>query len=292
MWRPKNSGAHNAELCSTLGAKRSSSPSLSAGSKSITGCSQKALPLAPITSRHSSSVSLLPKQGCAAIATPDKCSLSSNAVKYSMPRKPPILKKLHKEQERRFIANWVGFFNADPVEYLRTNPALKAEFAKIAHDPKAQKKLRESFQKLANAIKAVIIAYEDLWQGRAPKDGVKALRQAAQTLNELIEFQVTYRLGINNAGAVSVDPAISEVSSKLDFISDSIRRRVAYAVANFEDWLDYCQEHLPIGVCRYEKCQKFFVKQRKDERYCSPQHKNSDWVLKYRTRPGKYKSWR
>jgi hypothetical protein len=52
---------------------------------------------------------------------------------------------------------------------------------------------------------------------------------------------------------------------------------VAQRVANFQDWLNFYKERLPIGVCRYEKCRKFFVKERKDERYCSPTHKKLAW---------------
>jgi hypothetical protein len=88
-----------------------------------------------------------------------------------MPRKPKLDKALRqqmKQQELNFINTWVNFFNSDPVEYMREQPSLQSDYEKIAHDPKAQEQLRQSFRKIAEAIKNVITAYEDLWQGRAP----------------------------------------------------------------------------------------------------------------------------
>ncbi|MEM4168351.1 MAG: hypothetical protein QXW98_07890, partial [Candidatus Caldarchaeum sp.] len=82
-----------------------------------------------------------------------------------MPRKPKAwsskeLTKAAKEQERIFITAWVNFFNQDPVEYFRNAQGFQHEFAKIARDPKAQETLRQSFKHVADAIKAVIVAYE------------------------------------------------------------------------------------------------------------------------------------
>ncbi|MEM4413849.1 MAG: hypothetical protein QXD59_06195 [Candidatus Caldarchaeum sp.] len=206
-----------------------------------------------------------------------------------MPRKPKAwsskeLQKAAKEQERIFITAWVNFFNQDPVEYFRNAQGFQHEFAKIARDPEKQETLRQSFKQVADAVKAVIIAYEDLWQGRARDNGIKDLQKAAKALDELIEIKTTYKLGVSNAGNVSDAPVIFEATSKLDFISSIFLNRVAHAVANFKDWLDHYKERLPIGVCRYEKCQQFFVKERRDERYCSPRHANTAAVRKKRER--------
>jgi methionyl-tRNA synthetase len=205
-----------------------------------------------------------------------------------MPRKPKLdkaLRKQIKKQELDFINTWVNFFNSDPVEYLRKQPALQSDYEKIAHDPKAQEQLRQSFRKIAEAIKNVITAYEDLWQGRAPDDGVKALQRAIEELNNLITLKVDYKLAANNAGRVSVDPVVFQHQSSIDFVSSDMLGEVAQKVANFQDWLDSYKERLPIGVCRYEKCRKFFVKERKDERYCTKSHAKLTWQLeKRRTR--------
>jgi hypothetical protein len=204
-----------------------------------------------------------------------------------MPRKPKFDKALRqqmKQQELKFINTWVNFFNSDPVEYMRKEPKLQSDYEKIAHDPKAQEQLRQSFRKIAEAIKNVITAYEDLWQGRAPQDGVKALQRAIEELNRLITVRVEYRLAADNAGRVSVDPVAYWRESPLAFVSPLILDDVAQRVANFEDWLNFYKERLPIGVCRYEKCRKFFVKERKDERYCSPTHANTAAVRRKRER--------
>jgi hypothetical protein len=205
-----------------------------------------------------------------------------------MPRKPKLdkaLRKQIKEQELDFINTWVEFFNSDPVEYMRKQPALQSDYEKIAHDPKAQEQLRQSFRKIVEAIKGVITAYEDLWQGRAPDDGVKALQRAIEELNNLIKLKVDYKLAANNAGRVSVDPVVFQHQSSIDFVSSDMLGEVARKVANFQDWLDSYKERLPIGVCRYEKCRKFFVKERKDERYCTKSHAKLTWQLeKRRTR--------
>jgi hypothetical protein len=204
-----------------------------------------------------------------------------------MPRKPKLdkaLRKQIKKQELDFINTWVNFFNSDPVEYLRKQPALQSDYEKIAHDPKAQEQLRQSFRKIAEAIKNVITAYEDLWQGRAPQDGVKALQKAIKELNSLIVFDATYQLAADNAGHISVDPVVFKAQSSIDFVSSDMLGAVAQRVANFQDWLNFYKERLPIGVCRYEKCRKFFVKERKDERYCSPTHANTAAVRRKRER--------
>jgi methionyl-tRNA synthetase len=205
-----------------------------------------------------------------------------------MPRKPKLdkaLRKQIKKQELDFINTWVNFFNSDPVEYLRKQPALQSDYEKIAHDPKAQEQLRQSFRKIAEAIKNVITAYEDLWQGRAPDDGVKALQRAIEELNNLITLKVDYKLAADNAGRVSVDPVVFQHQSSIDFVSSDMLGEVARKVANFQDWLNFYKERLPIGVCRYEKCRKFFVKERKDERYCTKSHAKLTWQLeKRRTR--------
>ncbi len=197
-----------------------------------------------------------------------------------MPRKPKLDKALRqqiKQQELNFIRTWADFFNSDPVEYTRKKPTLQSDYEKIAHDPKAQEQLRQAFHQVAEAIKNVITAYEDLWQGRAPQDGVKALQRAIKELNRLITVRVEYRLAADNAGRVSVDPVVFQYQSSIDFVSSLMLGAVAQRVANFQDWLDSYKERLPIGVCRYEKCRKFFVKERKDERYCSPTHKKLAW---------------
>ena len=205
-----------------------------------------------------------------------------------MPRKPKLDKALRqqmKQQELNFINTWVNFFNSDPVKYMREQPSLQSDYEKIAHDPKAQEQLRQSFRKIAEAIKNVITAYEDLWQGRAPQDGVKALQRAIEELNRLITVRVEYRLAADNAGHVSVDPLAYWHKSPLDFVSPLILNGVVQGVANFQDWLNFYKERLPIGVCRYEKCRKFFVKERKDERYCTKSHAKLTWQLeKRRTR--------
>jgi hypothetical protein len=204
-----------------------------------------------------------------------------------MPRKPKFDKALRqqmKQQELNFIKTWVNFFNSDPVEYMRKQPALQSDYEKIAHDPKAQEQLRQSFRKIAEAIKNVITAYEDLWQGRAPQDGVKALQKAIKELNSLIVFDATYQLAADNAGHISVDPVVFKAQSSIDFVSSDMLGAVAQRVANFQDWLNFYKERLPIGVCRYEKCRKFFVKERKDERYCSPTHANTAAVRRKRER--------
>ena len=204
-----------------------------------------------------------------------------------MPRKTKFDKALRqqmKQQELNFIHTWVDFFNSDPVEYMRKEPKLQSHYEKIAHDPKAQEQLRQSFRKIAEAIKDVITAYEDLWQGRAPQDGVKALQRAIEELNRLITVRVEYRLAADNAGHVSVDPLAYWHKSPLDFVSPLILNGVVQGVANFQDWLNFYKERLPIGVCRYEKCRKFFVKERKDERYCSPTHANTAAVRRKRER--------
>jgi hypothetical protein len=204
-----------------------------------------------------------------------------------MPRKPKFDKALRqqmKQQELDFINTWVNFFNSDPVEYMRKEPKLQSDYEKIAHDPKAQEQLRQSFRKIAEAIKNVITAYEDLWQGRAPQDGVKALQKAIKELNSLIVFDATYQLAADNAGHISVDPVVFKAQSSIDFVSSDMLGAVAQRVANFQDWLNFYKERLPIGVCRYEKCRKFFVKERKDERYCSPTHANTAAVRRKRER--------
>ena len=190
-------------------------------------------------------------------------------------------------QEIVFFGNWVYFFNEDPVEYLRDH--AQGEFAKIEHDPKAQETLRQSFQRLVETLKEVIVAYEDFQQGLAPKDGLKRLQRAVEALNEMIELKVIYKMGVSNAGVVSFDPrdhglVENDWTLKIASVSPFFLTILASHVVNFEEWMSRWQDRLPIGVCRYEKCRKFFVKDRTDKRYCGPHHRNADWVSKHRRR--------
>ncbi len=166
----------------------------------------------------------------------------------------------------------MDFFNQDPVEYFRNHHAFKGEFAKIVRDPKAQETLRQSFKQVADAIKMLIVAYEDFWQGRAPKDGLKTLREAVEALDKLIEIKVSYNMGVSGAGIVRYTPTNLKAKSQLNFILPSAHTLIANKVVNLKYWLDQYQEHLPIGVCRYEKCRKFFMKKRKHARFCSEAH--------------------
>ena len=139
--------------------------------------------------------------------------------------------------------------------------------------------------KVANAIKALIVAYEDFWQGRAP-DGIKSLQEAAQRLNELPSVSIRFDLSVSNGGIVETTPTVIKPEPEKEALSEygdlSNALDVGGRIQNIKDWLGYYKENLPIGVCRLHSCRIFFPKGRKDHRYCTQQHANTDAVRRIR----------
>jgi hypothetical protein len=183
-------------------------------------------------------------------------------------KKKPVslkrLKQLEKESMRQYAQWFIDFFDS------------KAKDEKIAE--------------VAEAIKAVIVAYEDFWQGRVP-DGVRALQEAAQRLNQLPSVCVRLGLGVSNSGEINTDPEYIKPDPEKAALSRYGDRSTALdlgmKIQNTKDWLGHQKENFPIGVCRY--CSRFFMKTRKDARYCSEAHATYARIKSYRQKKKRLK---
>lgn len=65
------------------------------------------------------------------------------------------------------------------------------------------------------------------------------------------------------------------VEAKRRYGDELVAREILPDLWNFHVWVQEAQRQgtFPIGVCRYRKCRRFFVKKRRGQLYCSPQHK-------------------
>lgn len=202
--------------------------------------------------------------------------------------------KFYKKENKDWAERFILFFTKGPDFH-------KLAEAGFVYTPETQERYLQALHKVAEIIREIIIAYEDFLrvkEGRAAhteevKQARKKLKEALDKLNYVPSKHVSFALQV---GQISDNLEKWSTSETLDprakefYGDETLAYDAAMEIENFKSLIASLKEHFPIGVCRYEKCQKFFVKERKDERYCSPQHKNADWVLKYRIKPGKYKS--
>jgi len=181
-----------------------------------------------------------------------------------------LLRQYEKESLLEYAQQFVRFFNVeDPVENFRNYP----DFAKIAQDEKALATLREAFNQVREAFKGLIIAYEDFWQKRT-QNPIETLKEAAARVNALPTWQVRQNLEVSNAGNVKTDftTLVPENEATEQYIDKFAVFKMSSHIENFKSMFARYKEHFPIGVCRYEKCRKFFVKGRKHARFCSDAH--------------------
>jgi len=89
----------------------------------------------------------------------------------------------------------------------------------------------------------------------------------------LFKFEVSLREG----GVVTYEVGrhIPEGNAGKRFGDELIARDLCYAVEDFKQWLGRYQSRgrFPIGVCHFKDCERLFVKKRRDQLYCLPQHK-------------------
>jgi len=130
----------------------------------------------------------------------------------------------------------------------------------------------------------------DLLRTDAAYQALKAFQKACENVNKLTQVDgkilahLSASLSIRNDGEIGYSVALIQADQTLiekyfPAWYDAVGR-----LESFKSHLALEKEHFPIGVCRYEKCRKFFVKKRKDERYCSPTHANTAAVRRKRER--------
>lgn len=191
-----------------------------------------------------------------------------------------LLRQYEKESLLEYAQQFVRFFNVeDPVENFRDDP----DFTNIAQDEKALATLREAFNQVREAFKGLIIAYEDFWQKRT-QNPIETLKEAAARVNALPTWQVRQNLEVSNAGNVKTDftTLVPENEATEQYIDKFAVFKMSSHIENFKSMFARYKEHFPIGVCRYEKCRKFFVKERRDQRFCSEKHATYARIKRYR----------
>ncbi len=199
-----------------------------------------------------------------------------------------------KEQERFYkeeIKDWVE--NSFIPLFTKGPDFHKLAESGFVYPPEIQEHCRQALYKVAEIIKEIIVAYEDFLNAKkgwvAHTEGVerarRKLKEALDRLNQVPSKHMSFSLQL---GQNSDDLEKHSTSETLDprakeFYGDKILAYdAAMEIENFKTLLASLKEQFPLGVCRYEKCRKFFVKERKDERYCSKSHAKLDWQLEKR----------
>lgn len=208
-----------------------------------------------------------------------------------------------KQRLKGWAQEFIGFITEGPdFDKLRQNG--------FDISPETEKHFLDRLREISEILKQVIIDYEDFLRAKqgsfAHTEKVERarqkLRESLSRLNDiptcyvrysLLLEDVTDTLNTHQTGEYLHPETVKFYVCRPDNDGDSaLAYKAVMGVENFKRLLKELGEHFPIGVCRYEKCRKFFVKERKDERYCSAPHKNADWVKQHRTKTSKYKSWR
>ena len=201
-----------------------------------------------------------------------------------MPKKrgTPSAKKM-RQYEKQFLLDmakeFVQFFNQDLFEHFSKQSASKDDFEKFRSDPKAQEKLRNSFKHVIETMKAMIVAYEE-FSGSKSEANLKALKHASDQLNSLKSLLLKFDLGVRNDGFIDTSAAsawMAEMGAVDEYGGKSAANRIGTWIENFKQDLARYKDNYSIGVCRYDRCRIFFVKKRKDQRYCKSSHKKLSW---------------
>ncbi len=213
-----------------------------------------------------------------------------------------MLPKALKLECRRLAEDLAVLFN-EGIRALRPDLRLKTETDAF----------RAAFQEDREAAREALMAYEDYWKAlRAkepkPKTRTKAKAKTTKDKPQLQEARRRLEAAISRLNAIPTiegqfylrlwfEAKGAEAHLEHTFAAEALRP-TPEAVQRYGDdftaevmgtWLERfkralasCGEDFPLGVCRYEKCGRFFVKKRKDEIYCSRTHKKLAWQLQKR----------
>jgi len=175
----------------------------------------------------------------------------------------------------------VQFFNHDdPIDYFRSNAKTHQEFLS---DKVALETYSSSFFRVRNSIKNVIFANDDFLKNRT-NDAIAKLKAATKELSKEPSNWVYFDLMVSNGGNLSFSSVQTRGPEKaIETFGASIPAYIiASIIQNFKSSLSSNQKDFPIGVCRLKSCQIFFVKNRKDQMYCTIQHGNTAAVQRKR----------
>lgn len=191
------------------------------------------------------------------------------------------LEKFYKKEDKDWAERFILFFTKGPDFH-------KLAEAGFTYTPETQEHYRQALHRVAEIVKDIIVAYEDFLDAKkgsvAHTESVEQARrkfkEALDKLNQVPSKSIAFSLQV---GPNSDDLEKWQMYESLhpqakEFYGDEhLAYDAAMEIENFKNLLAGLKEHFPIGVCRYEKCQQFFVKERKDKRYCSPLHKKLAW---------------
>jgi hypothetical protein len=234
-----------------------------------------------------------------------------------MRKKTPLrAKQLMARRSTKNLNDWAKqfclLFN-DPIEFLnnvvetsrhQSEDALTG-FVRVIQD------IKEKLRKLVTAAEEyfeIRAKFDDArWRRKVQSwhdKALKADRSERQWLDkELVESDEVYRTFYKLQEAmkpVNDIPTITDEHSSIWWnlggeivtlnsfkIDDKARQafapaalEVAITIENFKSFLVDYQHRFPISVCQLETCQKFFLKDRKTQRYCSESHRKLDWKRK------------
>ncbi len=150
-------------------------------------------------------------------------------------------------------------------------------------------------KEVGEIIRNVIESYENFFHEKERasfnntanvKQAREKLRKALTPLNQLPTKFVRYSIDF-----APVSNPIGEIKKQAmaDMLDEGtiayygnreLAEDITIQIENFKSTLSMWEERLPVGVCRYHRCHRpfgFFLKKRKDERYCSPTHKKLAW---------------
>lgn len=219
-----------------------------------------------------------------------------------------MLPKTLKLECRRLAEDLAVLFN-EGIRALRPDLRLQTETDAF----------QTAFQEDREAAREALMAYEDYWKAlraREPKPKLKTkaktkakaktakgkpqlqearrrLEAAISRLNAIptIEGQFYLRLWFEAKGAEAhlehtfAAEALRPTPEAVQRYGDDFTAEVMGTwLERFKRALASCGEDFPLGVCRYEKCGRFFVKKRKDEMYCTKTHAKLAWQLEKRRR--------
>lgn len=215
-----------------------------------------------------------------------------------------------KAECRRIAEEMETFFNKG---LLALKPGLKLR-------PNQDPINRPAFREYVDAVKEVLIAYEDYRRAirqRVGEDKLLALRErfekAVQGLNSLPtivghfslyvvpELRKATKDELKAGKASKEDPflpnpmklalqheivAIQGASDELveKFGDTFVAQEVGIQIERLKRALALCGEEFPLGVCRYKPCGKIFVKKRMKQLYCTPNHASAARVQRFRAR--------
>jgi hypothetical protein len=205
-----------------------------------------------------------------------------------MPVTPKEGKWLQRYRKELFTVQWANgfcdFFN-DPIGFLKK--FRPDNWSQIAKDQGAQDKFAETIRETGETLKQAIRTAEAFFESRNvhkhhSKEALQAFQKSCNAVKLLPSVYLKYDVEVDNDGDLvrTIGGYWREPLAEKLYHPASVD--TADFIHTFKSFLFSEQDHLPVGVCRLETCRIFFVKKRKDERYCSRQHANTAAVRRKR----------